>query len=148
MSFNVTAFIILSYMIYQVVAMTDVEKEKLTDKIKCLARGPNTEVKRLKRYVINGFKFRTKDSEENRKTQNSGVSVVTEGDTTYYGVLTDIIELNYFDSLRYILFKCNWANVNTDRGYKIDEYGFPLVNFSHLIHVEKQVIDEPFILAS
>ena len=47
MSFNVTAFIILSYMIYQVVAMTDVEKEKLTDKIKCLARGPNTEVKRL-----------------------------------------------------------------------------------------------------
>ena len=80
----------------------------------------------MKCYVTNGFKFRTKDSEENKKTQNSGVSVVTKEDTTYYGVLTDIIELNYFDNLRYVLFKCNWANANTNRGYKINEYGFPL----------------------
>ena len=43
------------------------------------------------------MKFRTKDSEANRKTQNNGVCVVTEGGVTYYGVLIDIIELNYSD---------------------------------------------------
>ena len=31
----------------------------------------------------------------NKKIQNSGVSVVTEGGVVYYGILTDIIELNY-----------------------------------------------------
>ena len=66
----------------------------------------------------------------------------------YYGILSDIIELNYFDKLRYVLLKCNWADVNTSRGYKIDEYGFILVNFSRPIHTGERLNDEPFILAS
>lgn len=56
--------------------------------------------------------------------------------------------MNYYDNLRYILFKCDWVDVDTGRGYKIDEFGFPLVNFSHLIHVGKRMTDDPFILAS
>lgn len=128
--------------------MDDTRKQQLADKIKWLAQGPNTEARRFKRYVINGFKFRTKDSEETKKTQNSGVCVDTEGGTMYYGVLTDIVELNYFDKFRYVLFKCNWANVNSNRGCKTDEYGFVLVNFSHLIHKGDHLKDEPFILAS
>uniref|UniRef100_A0A2N9G202 DUF4218 domain-containing protein n=1 Tax=Fagus sylvatica TaxID=28930 RepID=A0A2N9G202_FAGSY len=55
-----------------VVLMTDAENEKLTHIVRCLARGPNNEARRLKRYVTNGLKFRTKDSEEDKKTQNSG----------------------------------------------------------------------------
>ena len=82
------------------------EKKKLSDKVIWLARYPDNEVKQFKRYVINGVKFRTKDSEATRKTQNSGVCIVTEGDATYYGVLIDIIKLNYFDKYRYVLFKC------------------------------------------
>ena len=54
-------------------------------------------MKQFKRYVINGLKFHTKDSEASRKTQNSGVCIITEGGATYYGVLIDIIELNYSD---------------------------------------------------
>ena len=128
--------------------MSNTEKVKLTDKVRWLAEGPNTEARRMKRYVVNGTKFRTKDYEENKKTQNSGVSVATDGGITYYGVLSDIIELNYYDNLRYILFKCDWVDVDTGRGYKIDEFGFPLVNFSRLIHVGKRMTDDPFILAS
>uniref|UniRef100_A0A2N9IH12 CRIB domain-containing protein n=1 Tax=Fagus sylvatica TaxID=28930 RepID=A0A2N9IH12_FAGSY len=131
-----------------VVLMTDAENEKLTHIVRCLARGPNNEARRLKRYVTNGLKFRTKDSEEDKKTQNSGVSVVTEGGMTYYGALTDIIELDYFDSFKYILFKCEWVDVLSGKGYKIDEFGFPLVNFKHLIHVGEKLIDEPYVLAS
>ena len=105
-------------------------------------------MKQFKRYVINGLKFHTKDSEASRKTQNSGVCVVTEGVATYYGVLIDIIELNYFDKYRYVLFKFHWADVISGRGCKKDEFGFPLVNFSRLIHTGNRLIDEPYVLAS
>ena len=71
------------------------EKKKLSDKVIWLARYPDNEAKQFKHYVINGLKFRIKDSKATRKTQNSGVCVVTEGGTTYYGVLIDIIKLNY-----------------------------------------------------
>ena len=52
------------------------------------------------------MKFCTKDLKATRKTQNSGVCAVIEGGATYYGVLIDIIELNYFDKYQYVLFKC------------------------------------------
>ena len=81
------------------------EKKKLSDKI-WLAWYLDNEAKKFKCYVINGLKFRTKDSKATRKTQNSGVYVVIEGGATYYDVLIDIIELNYFDKYRYVLFKC------------------------------------------
>ena len=68
------------------------EKKKLSDKVIWLTRYPNNEAKQFKRYVINGLKFRTKDSEATRKTQNSGVYVVTKGCAIYYGILIDIIE--------------------------------------------------------
>ena len=129
------------------VLKTDAGNDKLTHIVRCLAQGPNNEAKWLKRYVTNGLKFQTKDSEED-KTQNSGVSVVTEGGVTYYGALTDIIELDYFDSFKYILFKCEWVGILSEKGYKIDEFGFPLVNFKHLIHVGEKLIDEPYVLAS
>ena len=37
----------------------------------------------MKHYVTNGLKFRTKDFEKNKKTQNSGVSVVTDDGVAY-----------------------------------------------------------------
>ena len=124
------------------------KRMKLSDKVRWFARYPDNEAKRFKRYVINGLKFRTKDFETTRKTQNSGVCVDTEGGATYYGELIDIIELNYSDKYRYVLFKCQWADVISGRGYKKDDFGFSLVNFSRLIHKGDQLIDEPYVLAS
>ena len=63
------------------------EKKELFDKVRWLAQYPNNKAKQFKHYVINGLKFHTKESEATRKTQNSGVCVVTEGGATYYGVL-------------------------------------------------------------
>ena len=71
------------------------KKKKLSDKVIQFARYPDNEVKQFNRYVINGLKFHTKDSKAIKKTQNSGVCVVTECGATYYGVLIDIIGLNY-----------------------------------------------------
>lgn len=68
-------------------------------------------------YIINGQRFRTKGSEKSR--QNSGVSVKAEpyrssaedsndvlGNVFYYGILQDIILLDYH-TFRVPLFKCD-----------------------------------------
>ena len=88
--------------------MTDADREStgLTDTLITLSKGPYTSVNQLKHYVINWLKFMSSNVEGNRKTLNSGVSVATEGGNTYYGVLTNIIELNYSGNIRHVLFKC------------------------------------------
>ena len=40
-----------------------------------LARGPNKIVNRYNSFIINGFKFHTREREKFRKIQNSGVMV-------------------------------------------------------------------------
>ena len=109
------------------------EKKKLSNKVIWLARYSDNKTKQFKRYVINDVEFYTKDYEATRKTQNNGACIVTEDGATYYGVLIDIIELNYSDKYRYVLFKCQWVDVISGRGCKKYEFGFPLVNFSQLI---------------
>ena len=124
------------------------EKKKLSDKVIWLAWYPNNETKQFKHYFINDVKFRTKNSEATRKTQNNRVFVVTECGATYYCVLINKIELNYFDKYQYVLFKCQWVDVISGRGCKKDEFGFPHVNFSRLIHTSGRLIDKPYVLVS
>ena len=70
-----------------------------------------------------------------------------EGDVTYYGVLTDIVELYYSHDCKYVLFKCDW--VDNNRGLvERDDFGFTLVNFRNLLYTKGLISDEPFILAS
>ncbi|KAL6185237.1 hypothetical protein ACLB2K_041371 [Fragaria x ananassa] len=52
----------------------------------------------------------------------------------YYGVLTDIIKLDYHNGRKVLLFEGNWIDSRTDsRGLKNDEFGFISVNFKHLL---------------
>ena len=127
--------------------MSDADRQKLSITLSTIGACPYSRAKRMKHYVTSGLKFRTKDSEKNKKTQNSGVSVVTNGGVAYYGIVTNIIELNYSDRIRHVLFKCKWVDVLSIRGYNIDELGFPLVNFTRLIHVGDEPMDEPYVLA-
>ena len=123
-----------------------------------LSRGLNTLVTCFKGYIINGFRFHTKDYEAKIKTQNSGVVIVAEtssfasardmnpitGDVPYYGVLTEVVELHYLGGNRVVLFKCDWWDViNTGRGIKQDVYGYISVNFTRTLST-----NEPFVLAS
>lgn len=93
-------------------------------------------------------------------TQNSGV-ILTAGTTsfssrkdknpisgnlTYYGELTDIIEVCYTHETKFVLFKCNWEDNRT--GVQVDKFGITSVNFNHLLYKENKPTDEPFILAS
>lgn len=104
-----------------------------------LARGPKIEGKNYNRCTINGYSFRTKDHEASMKSHNSGVCVTTDDGVTYYGILRDIIELNYFDKFKILLFRCDWVDEIWGRGCKKDEFGFNLVNLKRLIHYGDQV---------
>ncbi|XP_050290515.1 uncharacterized protein LOC126728774 [Quercus robur] len=126
----------------------DKEREGVSDTLVALSKWSYIYVKRFKHYVINGLKFRSVNDEANRKTQNSGVSVATDGGNTYYGILSDIIELNYSDNIKHVLFKCKWVHDQHRGGYKTGEFGFPMVNFTHFIHGGDKMMDEPYVLAS
>ena len=105
------------------------EKKKLSDKVIWLAWYPNNETKQFKHYFINDVKFRTKNSEATRKTQNSGVCVVTDGGATYYGVLTDIIELNYPDKIDMYYSNVNGSTLLVGEDAKKISLDFPLSIF-------------------
>lgn len=120
---------------------------------KWLAFGPGEEVTSYSGYVINGNRIHTKYAE--KSTQNSGVHVQAEticrssardnshvsGKLCYYGVIRDIILLDYY-KFKYPIFHCDWANINA--GVKVEE-GFTLVN---LHQGQQQFLNDPFILAS
>lgn len=130
-------------------------EEEISDGLKDLAQGPHEVGKRYKGFVINGFSFHIREVEKKRKYQNSGVVTTAtttsfssardnnpiSGDVTYYGILNDIIELEYPGSNKIVLFKCDW--VAEGKRKKHDEHGFTLVNFTGL-----REHNEPFVFAS
>ena len=127
--------------------MIDADLVKLSDTIFTLSRWPYETMKRIKHHVKNGLKFRCVNDVAHRKIQNNGASVVMEGGVMYYGVLIDIIKLNYSDRIRHVLFKYRLVDVHSNRGYKVNEFGFHMVNLTCLIHCGDKMIDEPFVLA-
>ena len=125
----------------------------VSDTLKWLARGPRNVGKAYSGYVINGFRFHTKDSEKSR--QNSGILVEANticrssakdntqvvGKVMFYGVLREIMLLDY-NSFKVPLFKCDWANIVN--GIKREE-GFTLVNLHDGL---SQFENDPYIFAS
>ncbi|KAK9183250.1 hypothetical protein WN944_026400 [Citrus x changshan-huyou] len=121
--------------------------------LKWLSRGPRVQSMSYSGFVINGLRFHTKDAEKSR--QNNGVSLEATticrasakdnaqviGKVTYYGVLREIIVLDYH-TFQLPIFRYDWANiVNCVR----DDDGFTLVN---LHEGQSQFEKDPFILAS
>lgn len=74
---------------------------------------------------------------------------ISEGDAiSYYGRITDIIELNYNGAFKVFLFKCDWYDVHHRVGTREDEFGFTLLNFSWGILIGNKLMDDPFVFSS
>jgi hypothetical protein len=67
---------------------------------------------------------------------------------TSYEKLTQIIEVEYYNRTKYVLFKCYWTDNTRDRGWKLDKHGLTQVNFKNLVHRGDQIIDELYVLTS
>lgn len=108
-----------------------------------MAHGPCKEVLKYSGYLIDGVTYHTKERDNLRSVQNSGVSLVAkimqvasakdknpiESDMVFYGVIQEIWELDYH-SFRIPVFKCDWVEHNN--GIKVDDLGFTLVNLNRI----------------
>ncbi|KAK2413382.1 hypothetical protein QL285_036100 [Trifolium repens] len=96
--------------------------------LRSLAWGPLRNVTKWPNYVINGYKFVTKSQNEGMSTTNHNVCVrggqYQSLENDYYGVLTDIVELEYtgHPTKKIVLFQCDWFDPSS-QGTKIDNYG-------------------------
>jgi hypothetical protein len=118
------------------------------DKLVMHCRGLKETTVRYNRYMVNDKLFRIVAHDVGKRTQNSGVCVPTVDGLTYYGKLTDIIEVEYYDRTKYVMFKYDWVDTMRDRGYKVDEYCIVLVNFNRLVHRGDLETDDPYVLTS
>jgi hypothetical protein len=66
----------------------------------------------------------------------------------YFGKLIEVIEVEYYDRTRYVLFKCKWVDSTRGKGYKEDEYGLIFVNLKTLVHKGEMITDEPYMPTS
>ncbi|CAL1411204.1 unnamed protein product [Linum trigynum] len=125
------------------------DKSKETEELLSLSRGPFVGVKCYTGYVINGFRFHTKDHDKHLKTQSSGVVVVGDNGVDveavdYYGVLRKVVELQFLGGRTLALFCCDWCDVyDKGKGVKVDENGFVSVNLKRTLKM-----NEPFVLAN
>jgi len=137
--------------------------EEVPDEIQILAKAPIMSAQKYSSYTINGFDFHTESYDVGRSVQNSGVALVAEstcfqrgdndnviiGNKTYYGIIKEIVELNYNHKGNVVLFKCDWVDSHVrGKWVKTDQFGVTTVNFKHLFNTGEKVSDEPFILAS
>ncbi|XP_021595774.2 uncharacterized protein LOC110602540 [Manihot esculenta] len=111
-----------------------------------IAQGPSRKVQSYKGYFVNGFKFHRHDYGRERKTLNSGVwvkgSCYNEYESDYYGLLNDVLELEYFgEKNKIIIFKCEWFDTN--RGVRVHpQHGLVEINVKLRL-----ASSDPFILA-
>ncbi|XP_042453932.1 uncharacterized protein LOC122038310 [Zingiber officinale] len=127
----------------------------MTSSLRWLAHGPRVRVLKCDSYVINGNLYQTKERDDEKVCQNSGVSLLANTmlvcsakdknpvleNVTFYGVIEEIWELDYHQ-FQVPLFKCAW--VSNDKGIQYnDECGFTLVNLNKRSHQKDE-----FVLAS
>nr|GEV87197.1 hypothetical protein [Tanacetum cinerariifolium] len=65
--------------------------------------------------IVNGVKFVVYSRDERLITQNSEVSMPGENGSMYYGLLEEIMKLNYLTHQKVILFRCKWFKTNNTR---------------------------------
>ena len=96
--------------------------------------------------MVNDKLFHALAYDVGKRSQNSGMCVQTVDGETYYRMVTQIIDVEYYNRTKYIMFKCGWADNTRDKGYKVDEYDITLVNFKNLVRRGDWIIDESYVL--
>ncbi|XP_073120763.1 uncharacterized protein [Henckelia pumila] len=127
---------------------------QISERLKWIARGPSNQVLKYSSYLIDGVTYHTKECDDTRVVQNSGVSLIAKtmqvasakdkhpvvSDMIFFGVIQEIWVLDYH-KYQVPMFKCNW--VENNNGIKVDDLGFTLANLKRV-----GFKSDSFILAS
>ncbi|XP_074321972.1 uncharacterized protein LOC141659093 [Apium graveolens] len=125
--------------------------DAVSETIRWLAGKPSFSVLTYQGFSVNGVRYFTKDRDDAWVVQNSGVSVVAkavqvssakdlnpiESDITFNGIILEVWELDYHE-FKAPLFLCKWAE--NDKGIKIDDLGFTLVDFNRQGHKKDKYV--------
>jgi hypothetical protein len=81
--------------------------------LRCVGKGAERHVRSFGVYDVNGYRFRTRTYEEQRgnlKTTCSGVRTPGTDGKDYYGIVEEILELDFGEDLgcKPVVFKCQW----------------------------------------
>ncbi|KAL3638393.1 hypothetical protein CASFOL_017764 [Castilleja foliolosa] len=101
-------------------------KSAKNESLYSLACAPRRCIKKFAGCIVNGVRFLTRERDSRRKTQNSGIVVDgNHGDETlsFYGVLDDIIQLDYVRGRQIILFKCDWYDLGKKKRTGLQKEG-------------------------
>lgn len=124
--------------------------------------GPKWESKSYLKYRVNGYIFSPQHYDDSHSIQDSGVCMdaittfvasakdinPTDDDTTWYGIIKEIIEVDYYD-FQHVVFYCDWVNIaDKTNGCKIcTDSHLLMVNLNRL-KTGNGEYDEPAILAT
>ena len=94
-----------------------------------------------------GIKFHTVEFDSRCTTQNSGVMVIGENDTSgsgdnnFYNDLNEVLHVQYSLGRNVWLFKCRWYDTDVNKSQRIHiEVGYKYLNMSHFLYAEEPVI--------
>ncbi|VVB01166.1 unnamed protein product [Arabis nemorensis] len=109
-----------------------------------LVHGPLSVATPYKMYFTRGYGFKIYQEGTTRTTCNYGISSASD-DLVYYGVLREILEIQYPGMLgmKYVVFYCDWYNPIEGYGVRHSQFGVTLVHFER--RLQKY---DPFVLAS
>ena len=124
-----------------------IKNNTLGDQIYLLSRSPSSSISTFQGYEINVNTFYTIAQDKKSTNKSSGVRFDATNNngsnTTYYGYIEEIWELDYGPTFKVPLFRCKWVKL-TGGGVKVDEqYGMTTVDLNNLPY-----LDEPFVLAN
>ncbi|KAL5568137.1 hypothetical protein UlMin_024712 [Ulmus minor] len=96
--------------------------------------------------IVNGVRFRCKERDDKFKTQCSGVCAGGDHESanfTYYGVLLEILELDFIYQRKVFMFRCKWYNTDPKCKRMMVEH-----NLTSLDVTSNWYAEDPFILAT
>ncbi|KAL8557599.1 hypothetical protein ACS0TY_004884 [Phlomoides rotata] len=119
---------------------------EVNESLYSLACAPHRCVRKYTGCIVNGVRFLTIERDCRRKSQNSGITVEgNHGDVNidFFGILTDIILLDYVKDRHVTIFKCEWFDLGTKKRVGIRKEG----NITSIRVTGRWYESDPFILA-
>ncbi|KAA0067486.1 uncharacterized protein E6C27_scaffold40G001710 [Cucumis melo var. makuwa] len=86
--------------------------------------GPSHDIRFYNGCIIDGVRFYTVEHDSRCTTQNSEVMVISEstgsgcGDNNFYGVLDEVLDIQYLMGRRVWLFKYRWFDTNNNKSHR------------------------------
>jgi hypothetical protein len=116
---------------------------RATDDLYALSQFPDDRYTSWQSCIVHGVRFRCKERDDKFTTQCSGVCVGDEDEAIiYYGVLHEVLELDFILGRKVFMFRCKWYNTDPKGKKMVVDHNLTSIDIT-----SKWYVDEPFILA-